>query len=130
MIRGMLAVKILLILAATYRATRLLVVDEIPLIRVPRDRLVAWLDPADVTRSPLGGFGRSIAYLVTCPWCTSMYVAAGVVWAVDLVGSVPLPPLLVLAASGVTGLVASAESGYEQRWKLRQRELDQPGSPR
>lgn len=91
---------VILIVLATYRATRLLVVDEFPPIAVTRD----WI-------TKKAGPYSSIAYLVHCPWCTGMYVATALVVGTDwLTGHVvPVPALLILVASGVTGLIAAAE---------------------
>lgn len=91
---------VVLLCLATYRATRLLVVDEFPPIAATRD----WI-------TDKAGPYSSIAYLVHCPWCTGMYVAAGLVAGTDLLTdwSVPVPALLILVASGVTGLIATVE---------------------
>lgn len=102
---------IVLICLATYSATRLLTTDKLPLIRVPRE----WI--AGKLRNHWFG------YLITCDWCSSVYVAAGIVWAVDFYTSqsVPFPPLLVLLARAVTGWLSNAEGWLEQRWELNRR---------
>lgn len=91
---------VVLYVLAVYRLTRLLVADTIPLIAGPRD----WI--TDHPRTP-----HSIAYLVNCPWCTGVYVAAallaGLDWLTDHV--VPVPLFLALTASAVTGLIATVE---------------------
>lgn len=85
----------LLAVLATYRATLLVVADE--LTRPQRDALLRRLGPE-----------HRVSYLLTCPWCASPYVATVVVgsglawstgWGWQLVAG-------VLAASGVTGALA------------------------
>jgi hypothetical protein len=108
-----------LVILATHRLTRLAVADEIPLVKVPRDAAVNWLDPETPGKqAPLGGLGRSIAYLLGCPWCMSVWVGGGVVWLTVHYVGLPAPWLVWLAASSVTGWAASAESEHEQRWQL------------
>lgn len=114
---------ILLIFLAVYRGTRLLVADALPFVSVPRRWLVRILDPRDEQRqrtepAPLGGFGRSIAYLITCEWCTSAYVGALIVWATTRWISVPVPLLVWAASSAFTGLTAAWEGWNEQKFKL------------
>jgi hypothetical protein len=79
---------------AVYRLTRLLVEDKIA--EPVRDRLA---EDAE---------GR-LAYFVTCPWCVSMWVAAG--WA-GLTVAAPAASVTagaVLAWSAVSGLLSSWE---------------------
>lgn len=117
---------------ATHRVTRLVTRDQFPLIAWPRERLVLYWDPSLAERTTLewwsrrtggaqprphwGGLGRSLAYLVTCDWCVSIYVAAGLVlggWFVTDGGwfydSWPLAALVGLASSSATGLIAQRE---------------------
>jgi hypothetical protein len=88
-------VLVLMILAA-YRLTRLVAVDEFPPIARPRD--------AYVDRHPDGWF----AYLITCPFCWSVWAAAVVTFAVWLTLAVAGPgmPLPVLVWAGVAGAVS------------------------
>jgi hypothetical protein len=83
---------------AVHRLTRLVVEDEIT--RPLRERIG--------TRAVTEQNGR-LAYVITCPWCVSPYVAAG--WALLTVTapSVAATVGAVLAWSSVTGLLASAE---------------------
>lgn len=78
---------------ATARLTRLVVADQIT------DGVRRWVQ----ARS-----GENVAYLVTCPWCASPYlavpVAVGVLW--HGANRAVLLVLVVLAASEVTGLIA------------------------
>jgi hypothetical protein len=85
---------------AVARVTGLITQDEIT--RPARDWLLARLDDT--------GPARAVAYLITCPWCASIYVAAVAApiawlwgWHLAL-----LLPALVLAASQVTGVLSSA----------------------
>lgn len=114
-----------LVVLATYRVTRLVVVDEIPLVKIPRDKAVNWLEPETVGKqAPWGEFGRSVAYLLGCPWCMSVWVGGALVWLTVWLHGLPVPWLVWLAASSITGWAAQAESEHEQRWKLRQRDID------
>ena len=87
---------LILAVLATYRVTRLATTDRI--LDVPREWIVARYD--------------RLGYLVTCDWCSSVWLAP---W---LVGPAVLWPdnravLVVLgslAASGVTGFLAAKES--------------------
>lgn len=118
----------LIICVATYSATRLLIADHFPPIRVTREWLVKHLDPRDdggerikfngwVARACMA-VSRSIAYLITCFWCESVWVGAVIIWATSQYTSVPLPWLLLLVARAVTGWLANFETWGEQRWKL------------
>jgi len=103
-----------------HRATRLLTRDHLPIIAVPRQKIVLWLDPvtmvdgipiAPAPKRPLGLLGWSFAFLLECDWCMSVWIAAGVValevYTFDL--NVPYPILLAASASTITGLIAQRE---------------------
>jgi hypothetical protein len=128
-----------LVILATYRVTRLLAVDSFPLIAGPRKALqqrwgwisdTAWETWKQSNRSSRdaiwkqiveasdgrtmvrpSAFKRSVAYLVGCMWCTSIWVSAAgqvvlvLVWHEGILEAV----LLGLAASAVTGLIAQRE---------------------
>lgn len=55
------------------------------------------------------GTGSALAYLVTCPWCMSVWVAGGMAPVAWWWGGTPgyLIPALALAASHVAGLLSS-----------------------
>lgn len=112
----------ILIALATARVTRLLVADTIPVIAVPREWLHRWLDPRDKDNrklsAPLGSPGRSLAYLMTCEWCTSVYVATAVVFLTAEYVSVPLPWLVVGAACMFTGWASTLIGWGEEWWKV------------
>jgi len=79
----------------TFRLTRLIVEDEI----AAPIREAVW-KRYDVSDSKIG-------YLLTCPWCVSFWVGAGVV-AARYVAPGPWDPVArVLAMSAVTGVIAS-----------------------
>lgn len=115
---------VLLVFLAVHRLTRLAIADEIPVVKVPRDWVVNRLDP-DVpgARPAWGGFGRSVAYLLGCPWCMSAWTGGLVVWLTAWLVGLPVPWLVWLAASSVTGLIASAESEHEQRYELNEQDI-------
>lgn len=108
------ALIVLVYALAVARVTRLITADK--LTEVPRDRLTdaAWrrryggqwaAARADKADEPLP------AYLLTCPWCASMYVAAAAAPLAWFWGSSPwlLVPALALAFSYVTGFLAGKE---------------------
>lgn len=85
---------------AIARVTGFIVEDT--LIDSKRDRFIKWLDDRPAT------LGALIATLVTCSWCSGMWVsmvAAPLVW---WLGKSPwlLIPALALAFSQVTGMTA------------------------
>jgi hypothetical protein len=116
---------VLLIFLATHRLTRLAIADEVPVVKVPRDALIRFLDPTPqmVAAQPglkghWGSKGRALAYLLECPWCMSAYTGAIVVIGTDLFTSLPAPFLVWIAASSVTGLIANFEARQDQAHEL------------
>lgn len=87
-----------LVCLATYRVTRLIAADALPLVSAPRDWVLRKV-----------GEDHWFSYLITCMWCASVYVAAAVVLVTDHYVSVPLPWLTWLSASTVTGYMATLE---------------------
>lgn len=122
----------MLIMLATYRVTRLITRDKLPLIALPRDKFVerwgVYEDEPDKT-IPIGVrdriqdgrrtnlFMRSLAYLWECDWCMSIWVGALVVYAVNYYVDVSLPVLQWLAASAVTGILAQQETVRDREAK-------------
>lgn len=108
-----------LYLVGTYRGTRLVTRDKLPIIGVPRDRFVQrWgvYDDADDRRVSLNNkqtniVMASLAYLWECDWCMSIWIGAGLGYLTWRWPETLLWVLLVLTASGVTGWIASLE-GY------------------
>lgn len=116
---------VVLIFLATHRLTRLVIADNVPIVKIPRDRAIEWLDPTpeQVQRNPSAkghwsGTGRALAYLLECPWCMSVYVGGAVVLLTDLFVSVPAPWLVWIAASTVTGFMANFEARQDQAHAL------------
>jgi hypothetical protein len=116
---------VLLIFIATHRLTRLAIADEVPLVKIPRDAAIRFLDPTpeQLAANPTlkghwGGTGKALAYLLECPWCMSAYTGGIVIIGVDLVSSLPLPWLVLAAASTVTGLTANFEARQDQAHEL------------
>lgn len=128
---------VVLVIMATYRITRFITTDAFPLVAAPRrwidkhwnpfpdqnvwdsyrqspqaakDIVIKALRDAGVTSHPTG-LKRSIAYLIGCSWCTSIWVSAGVnAFAMIFIGFTwPWYVLLWLTASAVTGVLASRE---------------------
>lgn len=128
---------IILTCLTTHRLTRFITRDAFPLIAGPRRWIETRWDPFDdgdwekwkkLNRSQRRELvhqlrakgenigwpnivGRSVAYLVTCDWCTSVWVGAGVVAVVrwQLRWDWLLAGLVWLTASTVTGLIAQRE---------------------
>ena len=118
-----------LVLLATHRITRLLVDDKLPLVDLPRRWLINHFGRFDHEGNLTGGrrwgrLGWSIAYLWTCPWCMSVWVAAGLVFTAGAFTSIPLPWLWIAAASTVTGFLSGVvESEHELRYELAELEV-------
>lgn len=89
----------LLYALTVWSITRLLIVDEVPPIGPLRSRIV----PKLPTR---------LAYLVSCPWCLSVYVGTAVWAALDYGAdwSMPAPVLWIAAARVVTGIADTVEA--------------------
>lgn len=130
-------VTLLLVAAATFRITRFITRDQFPLVAVPREWIQRKWDPFDAVgweNYPLYSgedlayllqglkergiprptqFKRSIAYLVTCVWCVSIWVGAGVTLFAVLTPSHwvtwEYAPLVWLTSSAVTGLVSQLD---------------------
>lgn len=88
---------------AVYRITRMIVEDRVP-FGWARDRIRARAFAAQEA----GGPGEKDPYfveLLECPWCASVWVAAGVLAVRRLPGWRPLAQ--VLAASAAAGLASS-----------------------
>jgi len=114
---------------ATWRTTRLLIRDEFPPVRALREWMIATWGVVDkdghiVAGRRLGGLGYAFAYLWTCPWCMSIYVAAGLVALADWRASVPLPWLVGALGAGFTGVMAWAEDAHDQRDELRRLQIE------
>lgn len=112
---------VVLLVLAVYRVTRLLTEDKIPVVARPRDMIINWLDPlpSDIAtgkRRPTSTSAHAIAYLLTCPWCMSVWVGAALIPAAHTwIEPVPYPWLVWPAASAITGLIAAGE-GLSDRW--------------
>lgn len=113
---------------AVARVTRL--INEDVLLDGPRDRLVSWAwarrygghlvnaraeDGSPLGQLPMwraaqanGAVEPKLAYLITCPWCASIYVGAVAAPLWYWLGSSPwlLVPAAALAFSYVTGYLA------------------------
>ena len=137
------ALLVVLLFLAVYRGTRLIVTDKLPVIDIPREAFVQrWGAYAEATWIPderryswpvrafryvfaaqwpsINGFSRtnlvmkSLAYLWECPWCTSVWVGAAVVYATAQYVDLPYPWLVWGAASAVTGLLVNVEEKLDK----------------
>jgi hypothetical protein len=87
---------------AVHRLTRLVIEDEVT--SPVRARIRRWAEgTAEREAHP------AVSYLLTCPWCVSVYVAAG--WAALLAAApaVAAPAGAALAWSSAAGLLSSLE---------------------
>lgn len=95
---------------AVHRITRLVTDDE---IAAPVRRRIATYSPGPgQLRLPrTRGVGRWFGYLVTCPWCVSVYVGA-VLAGILAAGGWPIVawPAVAAATSSVAGLLPGAKT--------------------
>jgi uncharacterized protein DUF1360 len=123
---GMSAVlTVVLVIGAVWVITRFLIKGEMPLVKIPREALVIFFDPSDedVTSGRASArkrtvWEKSLAYLIECGWCASLYVAAWLVPLVAHFAPVPLPWLVVLTSTGITGALVGWEAIHDQRYEL------------
>lgn len=92
---------LLLVTAASYRLTRLVVDDTFPPVAWVRDRVTGDAPEVDRWRGVPDWVGK----LVSCSWCASVWVSAGVTAATATWVGLPLPLLAwAVAASGAAWL--------------------------
>lgn len=85
----------LLILAlATYRLSRLVVEDEITASL--RDKIWAKYPPS-----------TKLGYLLTCYWCTSVWISTALIFSYILIPTVTITVALIFALSAVTGIIST-----------------------
>lgn len=114
-IRRVAALIVVLFVLATHRLTRLVVRDEVPLVALPRDWILDRFGLYDDSGELIGGLrwgklGWAIAYVFTCDWCMSIWVGYGLLLVTWLTGvDMPVPWLVPLVASSITGLLAERE---------------------
>lgn len=87
---------------AVHRLTRLVTEDEAT--RRLRERILRWAN-GDLYREA----HPAVAYLLTCPWCVSVYAAAGWAALVAAAPAVAAPAGAALAWSSAAGLLSSLE---------------------
>lgn len=86
-----------LVALASYRLWRLLVLDTLPLIASPRDRLEDWIDRRH---------GSDWSGGLACAWCSGFWCSCIVVGATWAVRPLPLPALWFAAVSAAVGIAA------------------------
>lgn len=97
---------VVLTVLAVHRITRLIIVD-----RITRRPVEAVQRRFELRRERQLGYRSEeewlsgVAYLLGCRWCLSIWVGAAVVAAVDLTVGLPVPVLVWLAASSLTGIL-------------------------
>ena len=119
---------------ATWRVTRLLVVDTLPAVRIVREWFVKTFGKVNDDGEVYAGKGYpwiawltySIAYVWTCPWCMSPWVGLALWQLTDRVAGidVPLPWFVIAAASLLAGWDANLQGEHDQRWQVRDIEIN------
>jgi hypothetical protein len=121
---------LLLYTLTVHRTSRLLVTDSLPIIARPRDTIQHYFGAYDgygnlYAGRQLGVVGWSIAYLLGCPWCMSVWVGTALIFGPLGDVSIPLPWLWIAAASTVTGVLGGIiESEHELRYERIRAEID------
>lgn len=90
-------IEIIIVLSlVTYRVTRFLLLDS--LIEVTRDRVYTWLETHP------NRFTMKLVELIRCPYCITIWVAAGAVVATIMFtdASVPMPVFAWLAVAAAS----------------------------
>jgi hypothetical protein len=87
---------------AVHRLTRLAVADEVT--RPLRERVTSWAE-GDAWRPA----HPQVAYFINCPWCISLWVAAGWAALTAAAPAVAAPAGAALAWSTAAGLLTSVE---------------------
>lgn len=109
-------ITIVLVSLATYRATRFVTCDTFPPIYAVRSRVVTWHERRARRRLELGDqveVETWLGELLTCPWCASVWVGAGIVGLTEYFTHVPLPVLTFAAAVSVTGWLGQRDDCEE-----------------
>jgi Protein of unknown function (DUF1360) len=125
------------LIVATWRVTRLLIKDSFPPVKLLRDWIIKtfWHEVDDDERFVWrlgttrwqkfwGTVGHSFAYVWTCSWCMSVWVSAALWWIAVWTGlSVPLPWLMMAAASGFSGLMGAWDARHDQAYEEAEKRL-------
>lgn len=106
----------ILIALATFRLTRMVTTDVVPFGSMREAFVNRWgiYDDAADKKVAIGGrrtngFMRKLAYLWECDWCASIWVGGILTLITVQFVSIPLPVLVWLSASAVTGLIAQRQ---------------------
>ena len=109
---------IILVGLVTYRLTKF--INEDRLIRDIRESVQMWCETRWIAKQPehlREGYQDSEkwnslgAYWLSCPWCVSIWVGGAVTLATAMFTSVPMPIMVWLASSAITGFMSSREGG-------------------
>lgn len=87
---------------ATYRAWRLLFVDDFPPIAGPRRRFTDWVQER---------WGDDWADGIACPWCSGAWVSIAATAIAAWFIPVPIPVAYALAVSAVVGIIGGQLDG-------------------
>ena len=97
---------LLLMTVATYRVTRVVVEDTFPPVQWVRDRVTGEQQPVVQRWRWIPDW---VSELIGCSWCTSVWVAAGVVTLTLPWASIPLPVLTWLAVAAGAAWISHLE---------------------
>src|SRR5262245_60660675 len=110
---------LVLMCLAVYRVTRFFTRDQLPLVAKPREALLLFLYPAYAEagdevkikhRAHGGEYGRTLAYLISCDWCQSVWWSTALTWilyeSTNWFEGVWMAVLFGIAAATFTGWVA------------------------
>lgn len=96
-----------LLALSTWRWTHLIVEDTIPFVAKPREWIIA--------RKPMG----NLSYLLGCTYCSSVWVAAAHVVALDLLTDYPAPaPVLLVASLSILAALGETVVDWLDRYGL------------
>lgn len=120
-----------MLIVANWRITRLLIKDTFPPVRILRDWFISTFGARDERTGDLvggrkgwGTLGYSIAYIWTCPWCMSIYVAAATAGICELSNlDLPYPWLVIAASSGLAGWLGHLDARADQSYDEAERRL-------
>jgi hypothetical protein len=93
-------VLILLLCFATYRVTRLITRDSMPLVAGPVGRLETWVHKR---------YGARWAEGLRCPWCVSVWIGGVLTAATAVTVGLPVPWLVWPVVSAAAGLLDCIE---------------------
>jgi hypothetical protein len=99
---------VIMMTLAAYRLTRLVVEDTFPPVQWVRDRITG--DDPQVAR--WGGVPNWVGALISCSWCASVWIAAGVVLLTWVWVALPVPLLMWATVAAGAAWLAHLEEYF------------------